>query len=105
MWDVVTYTCPLVSGTKALMWVSIDAGDERVFPRKHHTYPEAMAKAGRSSQIFVTRDSEVIMFSPCVFVCVCVCLSMFVTMFVRTISLWRTGAKQTIFCRYLVGEV
>ena len=33
--------------------------------------------------IIITRDSEVIMFSPCVFVCVC--LSMFVTMFVRTI--------------------
>ena len=27
--------------------------------------------------IFITPDSEVIMFSPCVFVCVCVCLSMF----------------------------
>ena len=38
-------------------------------------------------QVFITRDSEVIMFSPCVFVCLCVCvwLSMFVTMFVRTI--------------------
>ena len=45
--------------------------------------------------LFITRDSEVIMFSPCVcvclfvclFVCLCVCvwLSMFVTMFVRTI--------------------
>ena len=34
---------------------------------------------------FITRDSEVIMFSPCMFVCVCVFLSMFVTMFVRTI--------------------
>ena len=35
----------------------------------------------------ITRDSEVIMFSPCVFVClfVCLCVSMFVTMFVRTI--------------------
>ena len=31
----------------------------------------------------ITCDSEVIMFSPCVFVCLCV--SMFVTMFVRTI--------------------
>ena len=37
--------------------------------------------------VFITRDSEVIVFSPCVFVClfVCVCVSMFVTMFVRTI--------------------
>ena len=35
------------------------------------------------TMIFITRDSEGIMFSPCVFVCVCV--SMFVTMFVRTI--------------------
>ena len=37
--------------------------------------------------VFITRDSEVIMFSPCVFVClfVCVWLSMFVTMFVQTI--------------------
>ena len=52
---------------------------------------------------FITRDSEVIMFSPCVFVCLCV--SMFVTMFVRTIELWRTGATQTIFCRYIVGDV
>ena len=33
--------------------------------------------------LIITRDSEGIMFSPCVFVCVCV--SMFVTMFVRTI--------------------
>ena len=39
------------------------------------------------NHIFITRDSEVIMFSPCVFVCLCVCvwLSMFVTMFVQTI--------------------
>ena len=37
--------------------------------------------------LIITRDSEVIMFSPRVFVCVCVCvcLSMSVTMFVRTI--------------------
>ena len=35
--------------------------------------------------MFITRDSEVIMFSHCVFVCLCVCVSMFVTMFVRTI--------------------
>ena len=35
--------------------------------------------------VIITRDSEVIMFSPCVFVCLCVWLSMFVTMFVRTI--------------------
>ena len=37
--------------------------------------------------VIITRDSEVIMFSPCVFVClfVFVCVSMFVTMFVRTI--------------------
>ena len=33
--------------------------------------------------MFMTRDSQVILFSPCVFVCVW--LSMFVTMFVRTI--------------------
>ena len=33
--------------------------------------------------IFITRVSEVIMFSPCVFVCLCV--SMFVMMFVGTI--------------------
>ena len=31
------------------------------------TYPQGFP-------IFITRDSEVIMFSPCVFVCVCVCL-------------------------------
>ena len=35
--------------------------------------------------VFITRDSEVIMFSPCLFVCLFVCVSMFVTMFVRTI--------------------
>ena len=35
--------------------------------------------------IIITRVSEVIMFSPGVFVCLCVCVSMFVTMFVRTI--------------------
>ena len=42
---------------------------------------------GISNFVIITRDSEVIMFSPCVFVClfVCVWLSMFVTMFVRTI--------------------
>ena len=52
-----------------------------------------------------TRVSEVIMFSPCVFVCLFFCVSMFVTMFVRTIWLWRTGATQTIFCKYIVGDV
>ena len=55
--------------------------------------------------LVITRVSEVVMFSPCVFVCLCVCVSMFVTMFVRTIWLWRTGATQTIFCRYIVGDV
>ena len=47
-------------------------------------------RAVAGSNFIITRDSEVIMFSPGVFVClcrvcVCGCLSMFVTMFVRTI--------------------
>ena len=29
-------------------------------------------------EVIITRDSEVIMFSPCVFVCVCVCPSVYV---------------------------
>ena len=32
--------------------------------------------------IFITRDSEVIMFSPCVFVCLCVCVSVCVVVYV-----------------------
>ena len=54
-------------------------------------------------ELVITRDSDVIIFSPCVFVCVC--LSMFVTMFVRTIQLWKTGATHTIYCRCIVGDV
>ena len=48
---------------------------------------EFPAQMASDAEMFITRDSEVIIFSPCVFVCVCVCvfLSMFVTMFVRTI--------------------
>ena len=56
-----------------------------------------------TSQLIIPRVSEVIMFSPRVFVCDFV--SVFITMFVRTIELWRTGATQTIFCRYIVGDV
>ena len=32
----------------------------------------------KATSIFITRDSEVIMFSPCVFVCVCVFMSVYV---------------------------
>ena len=46
-------------------------------------YAAYMAFLNGISGLIITRDSEVIMFSPCVFVCVW--LSMFVMMFVQTI--------------------
>ena len=46
-------------------------------------YKRVQVTVSDRAAFIITRDSEVIMFSPCVFVCVC--LSMFVTMFVRTI--------------------
>ena len=33
----------------------------------------------KATSIFITRDSEMIMFSPCVFVCVCVCVCVYGT--------------------------
>ena len=55
--------------------------------------------------IFITRDSEVIMFSPCVFVClfVCVWLSMFVTMFVRRFNYERLVQHKQYFAGTLLG--
>ena len=49
--------------------------------------------------VMITHSNEGdYVFAPCV--CVCV----FVTMFVRTNKLWRTGATQTVFSRYIVGD-
>ena len=56
--------------------------------------------------LFITCDSEVIMFSRsfCLFVCVRLCV-FFVTLFVRTILVWKTGVRHTVFCRYASGDV
>ena len=57
--------------------------------RVEHSKPVSIFS--KNIAYFITRESEVIMLSPCVLVClfvclfVCVCVSMFVTMFVRTI--------------------
>ena len=48
------------------------------------------------SLAIITSYSEVIM---------CLFVSMFVTMFVQTIYLWKTGATQTVFCKYIIGDV
>ena len=70
-----------------------------------HIYIPAIARWGCFHPVCLLspRDSEVIMFPPGVFVCLYV--SMFVTMIVRTIYPWKTGATQTIFCRCIVGDI
>ena len=46
------------------------------FVREFHRWPvDSPLKGPVTRKMFITRNSEVIMFSPCVFVCVCLCLS------------------------------
>ena len=70
--------------------------------------------------LIITRDSEVIMFSPCVFVCVCpsvplyvyvchglsVCLSVFVCHDVSPDDLtMKDWCHTNHICRYIVGDI
>ena len=56
------------------------------------------------TRVIITRVSEVIMFSPCVFVCLWLCLCLYPDVCPDDLTM-KDWCHINIFCRYLVGDV
>ena len=76
VWDVITHSCPTFN-LKKVVEVRSRMGNYIYYNYWWGCIYLSMSSfwCWFSESLFITRDSEVIMFSPCVFVCVCLCLS------------------------------